>query len=67
MSFDRERSRELTHRRYEQFLDLFNGLFQLDGRSVLGVFDCDKNVEIFVQVLPLGLTTHLLLLTHRQM
>jgi len=41
---------------------LFDGVFQFDGGAVLGVFDCDKNVEIFVQVLPLGFTTHLLLL-----
>jgi len=51
-----------TYGRHEQFLDLFSGMFQLDGRSVLGVFDCDEHVQIFVQMFPLGFATHLLLL-----
>ena len=51
-----------TYGRYEQFLDLFSGVFQLDGRSVLGVFNCDENVKILVQMFPLGFTAHLLLL-----
>jgi len=57
-----EAGKAQTYGRYEQFLDLFSGVFQLDGRSVLGVFNCDENMKILVQMFPLGFTAHLLLL-----
>jgi len=61
-----------TYGRYEQFPDLFSGMLQFDCRSVFGIFDCDKNVKILVQMFPLGFTAHLILLyygssKHRQM
>jgi hypothetical protein len=46
----------------EQLLDFLDGTLHLHLRPVLGVLDRDQDVQLVVQVLPVGLAAVLLLL-----
>lgn len=56
-----------THCRDQQFLDFLLRPFQLDQGSVLGVFARNKHVEVFIQMLPVGLAPVQLLLSEKTM
>lgn len=53
-----------THSGYEEFLDLVDGPLELDLGTVVRVLHCDQDVEVLVEVLPVGLTPVHLLLKH---
>lgn len=51
-----------THSGHEKFLDLVDGPLELDLGAVVRVFHCDQDVEVLVEVFPVGLpSVHLLL------
>lgn len=51
-----------THSGHEKFLDLVDGSLEFDLGPVVCVLHCDQDVEVFAEVLPVGLpSVHLLL------
>lgn len=54
-----------THSGYEEFLDLVDGPLELDLGTVVCVLHGDQDVEVLVEVLPVGLTPVHLLLKHK--
>lgn len=54
--------RQITHRRDKQFLDLLHGSLEFDLSAVLRVFHSDEDMQVFVQVFPVGLSSVLLFL-----
>lgn len=53
---------QVTHRWNQQLVDLLHGSLEFDLGSVLSVLHRDEDVEVLVQMLPVGLPSILLLL-----
>lgn len=54
--------KHVTHCRDKQLLDFLHGSLEFYLSTVLRVFNCDEHVQVLVQMLPVGLSTVLLLL-----
>lgn len=54
--------KQVTHCRDEQLLNFLHGSLEFYLSTVLWVFDCDEHMQVLVQMLPVGLSTVLLLL-----
>lgn len=51
-----------TYCRHQQLVDFLHGSFELDLSTILSIFYRDQDVQVFIQVFPVGLAAVLLLL-----